>query len=301
MDDPAPVTRRDCQDGWASTLVTRRWFLRPGVAAITGAVASSACGAPLLAERSTGPEPVNASGEVVLVRLGGSVLAERGDYRVFLPPGYGLDGASRYPAVYLLHGAGDDDTQWLQIGVTGVADQMIRSGQLLPLILVLLDAGPSYGPGPGGASFEDYLADELVPDVDSRFATTSAREGRAIGGISLGGARALEAAAAVPQLFSAVGGHSPVVRNAEVQASELASAGWQIYLDVGERDPLRPGVQSLVDALARRDVPHTVRVQPGRHNRVYWTAHLIDYLSFYSAALTIDRTADPRCSRPPAS
>ncbi|HEY5533314.1 MAG TPA: alpha/beta hydrolase-fold protein, partial [Ignavibacteria bacterium] len=49
-------------------------------------------------------------------------------YAVYLPPDYETSQRS-YPVLYLLHGAGDDQTGWVQFGeVLRIADEAIKSG-----------------------------------------------------------------------------------------------------------------------------------------------------------------------------
>ena len=47
-----------------------------------------------------------------------SVLGQFRTYRVYTPPGYDAAGSTRYPVLYLLHGAGDDDRGWTSVGRT---------------------------------------------------------------------------------------------------------------------------------------------------------------------------------------
>jgi len=61
-------------------------------------------------------------------------------YAVYLPPDYETSQRS-YPVLYLLHGAGDDQSGWVQFGeVLHIADQAINSGQATPMIIVMPDA-----------------------------------------------------------------------------------------------------------------------------------------------------------------
>ena len=53
-------------------------------------------------------------------------------YAVYLPPGYETSQRS-YPVLYLLHGAGDDQTGWIQFGeVQHIADRAIAEGTATP-------------------------------------------------------------------------------------------------------------------------------------------------------------------------
>jgi enterochelin esterase-like enzyme len=222
-------------------------------------------------------------GEVEDVHLAGSSFGAHGDYTIYLPPGYGLDPERRYPVVYLLHGGSDTVSFFLELGIQEAMEEALGSGTVGPMLLVLVDGGPKFdGDGHATRSFDDYLAAELIPDVDHRWRTRAERTGRAVGGVSLGGRHALEFAAAHPSLVGAVGGHSTTVpRSPEA----LAQAKIPIYLDVGESDGLYDDDAALARQLRRLGAHVLWHPAPGQHGRPYWSAHLPDYLRFYSDAL----------------
>ena len=61
-------------------------------------------------------------------------------YAVYLPPDYESSERS-YPVLYLLHGAGDDQTGWVQFGeILHIADQSIAKGTATPMIVIMPDA-----------------------------------------------------------------------------------------------------------------------------------------------------------------
>jgi enterochelin esterase-like enzyme len=210
-----------------------------------------------------------------------------GDYSIYLPPGYGQDPQRRYPTVYLLHGGSESDSFFLELGIHEAMDAALGSGAVGPMILVLPDGGPKFtGDGHATRSFDDYVASELVPAVDRRWHTAPERTGRAIGGISLGGRHALEIAADHPSLVAAAGGHSTTVAPSPDQmAARLAAAEIPIYLDDGESDGLFAVDKALAQSLRRRGADVRWNPAEGKHARSYWTAHLPDYLRFYSDVL----------------
>jgi enterochelin esterase-like enzyme len=212
-----------------------------------------------------------------------------GDYSIYLPPGYDQDPQRRYPVVYLLHGSTDDDSFFLQLGLPEAMDTALDSGAVGPMIFVLPDGGPKFtGDGNVPTSFGDYVATELMPAVDRRWRTVPQRTGRAVGGISLGGRYAFEIARDHPSLVAAVGGHSSVVHSPDELAAKLAAADLTVYLDVGRSDPFFAEGEELALSLRRRGADVRWNPAEGKHERAYWTAHLPDYLRFYSDALGAD-------------
>ena len=88
-----------------------------------------------------------------------------------------------------------------------------------------------------------------------------------------------------PDLFGAVGGHSPAVDS--TLAGRLAPLPmWstlRVYLDVGRNDSVSPGVQAFAAALGAYGLKPAFHLYPGRHDRTYWRAHTAEYLAFYAA------------------
>jgi enterochelin esterase-like enzyme len=262
--------------------------LRRALAAVVVAMVVTGCAGPGEPPRPAMPTldgtvVTGPRGEIEHVPLTGSSFGVHGDYTVYLPPGYGEDPARRYPVLYLLHGGSDSVSFFLELGIQGDMEAGLASGVLGPMLLVLIDGGPKFtGDGRTTRSFDDYLATELIPDVDHRWRTIAERKGRAVGGVSLGGRHALEFAAAHPSLVAAAGGHSTTIpRSPEA----LAAAKIPIYLDVGESDGLYDDDAALARQLRRLDVDVRWHPAPGQHGRPYWSARLPNYLAFYSDAL----------------
>lgn len=172
----------------------------------------------------------------------------------------------------LLHGAGIDRSQWTAIGLdharTAAAQQ--RNGAA-PVVLT-----PDLPAHPSDRAEERFLAAELLTLARRCFGATDDPAKRAVGGISIGGRIALEVAARRPDLFRAVGGHSPAVHttDAERLAAALANDHAAVQLDTGDGDGFRPGTEALAAALRRRGVAVSLRIAPGGHDRRYWRRQL---------------------------
>lgn len=129
---------------------------------------------------------------------------------VYLPPGYATDGL-RYPVLYLLHGGGGDQADWLtQGGLAEVADAAAAADPSDRLIVVMPDgrSGQWFDYRDGSYLNETYVLEHLVAAVDERFTTIPTRRGRAIVGLSNGGYGAMHLAAKAPDLFVAAGSMS---------------------------------------------------------------------------------------------
>jgi enterochelin esterase-like enzyme len=143
------------------------------------------------------------------------------NYTIYLPGEYSTS-AARYRVIYLLHGRGDSMASWEP--VASLIDDMIRAGQIPPLILVLPDAPSSKRAGyyvdslfagnstlPAGEKVETALTVDLLTHVDRTYRTIANRNGRAVAGYSMGGYGALRYVLAHPYLFRAAIALSPAV------------------------------------------------------------------------------------------
>src|SRR6516164_2099369 len=105
---------------------------------------------------------------------------------VYTPPGYSKD--AKYPVLYLLHGAGGNETHWTRGGAANIIlDNLFADKKLVPMIVVMPN-GSLRGPGGGRSSaFEDDLLKDIIPYIDSHYSVKADAEHRAIAGLSMGG------------------------------------------------------------------------------------------------------------------
>ncbi len=239
---------------------------------------------PLLATATTAPAPMPAChedhGRLQVSDVESPTLARRVAYSIYLPPCYDTDAARVYPVVYLLHGASAGHTQWPDLNVAPDADTLIAQGSIAPLVVVMPDGDYELSKDYGA-----FVLRDLMPHIERTTRVVRDRQGRAIGGISFGGSLALTIALEHPDVFSAVGGHSPSVDS--TLAGRLAPTPmWnslRVYLDVGRNDSLAPSIEAFAATLEAHDLKPAFHLYPGGHDRTYWRAHTAEYLAFYAA------------------
>ncbi len=140
---------------------------------------------------------------------------------VYTPPGYDADPGKRYPVLYLQHGGGEDETGWTRQGrVNFILDNLIAAKKAVPMIVVMekgyaTRAGEGAEPKGKGfgfnfGAFEDVVLKDLIPMIDSTYRTVADREHRAIAGLSMGSAQAMQIGLSHLDTFSAVGAFSGV-------------------------------------------------------------------------------------------
>jgi enterochelin esterase-like enzyme len=144
-------------------------------------------------------------------RLDDGSLAFRSGVCIYLPPGY-EDGGLRYPVLYLLHGGFGWQEDWFVQGdAQRVFDELHAEDPANAVIVVTPDgtSGGVWQDHPSGFPLnETYLFDHVVAYVDTYLRTIPDRRGRAIAGLSNGGAGTLRLAALRPDRFAAASAQS---------------------------------------------------------------------------------------------
>jgi S-formylglutathione hydrolase FrmB len=136
---------------------------------------------------------------------------------VYRPPA-AVQGAERLPSIYMLQGFGGRLDEWLAPPVSGpttieLLDVMFASGESPPALVVFVDAYTSRGGSQflnsvGTGRYLDYVCDEVVPFVDSRYPTASAHDPRGVSGKSSGGYGAMVLSMLRPDVFGALASHA---------------------------------------------------------------------------------------------
>ena len=130
---------------------------------------------------------------------------------VYLPPGYDQS-KKHYPVIYYLHGFLDNDS--IRPNMKSILDMAIANSKIRQFILVIannytLFSGSFYSNSTLTGNWSDFEAKELVAFMDKNFRTIASRDGRGIGGHSMGGYGALKIAMMYPDIFSCVYALSP--------------------------------------------------------------------------------------------
>lgn len=230
---------------------------------------------------------LDAGGQVEYHEEPSAVLDYGLRFRVYTPPCYDQS-VERYPVLYLVHGQTYNDDQWDRLGADETASALIAAGEVAPFIIVMPYDRSSNQPSQD--PFRQAVIAELLPWVDAHYRTLAERETRAIGGLSRGASWAIHFAFNHPELFSAVGGHSPPVfqEDAPQMRSWLdempAELMPRIWLDIGERDQ-RVILNSAIwfeELLTERNIPHEWYLFSGDHSETYWSSHVEQYLRWYA-------------------
>ena len=135
--------------------------------------------APLAERVIANPRPDTAKGtwSYVPIQIG---TANR-TLGVYLPPGYDPNRAEPYKTIYLQHGSGQDQSDWLNIGsVPIIMDNLIADGETEPAVIVTTNSAYL------GGNASSNLTTTIVPFVESHYNVSKDRMDRAFAGLSMG-------------------------------------------------------------------------------------------------------------------
>src|SRR5262249_20212014 len=135
---------------------------------------------------------------------------------VYTPPGYSTD--TKYPVLFLLHGIGGDEREWMRSGHPDIIlDNLYAEKKIAPMIVVMPNgraAADDRSRGPNASSFEAFakfeqdLLDDIIPFVESNYSVKADRESRALAGLSMGGGQTLNFGLGHLDTFAYIGGFS---------------------------------------------------------------------------------------------
>lgn len=204
---------------------------------------------------------------------------------VYTPPGYSR--SKKYPVLYLLHGIGGDEKEWLRGGSPQVIlDNLYAQKKLVPMIVVLPNGRAMKDDRATGnvfdslkikafSTFERDLIGDLIPFVEKKYPVYKDREHRAVAGLSMGGGQSLNFGLGNLGTFAWVGGFSsaPNTQAPDVLVPDAAKAKAQLkllWISCGIDDNLMTFSSRTHEYLSAHDVPHIFYVEPGGHDFKVW-------------------------------
>jgi len=199
------------------------------------------------------------------------ILRQAVHYCVQLPSDYDSNGIKqpkrRYPALYFLHGLGQNEQTLFNTGGWNLIEDLRRQHRISDFLIVAPEGRRSFYINSVDNSFRysDFFLQEFMPFIESRYRVLHSRSGRAITGVSMGGYGALRFAFAHPELFSAVSAQSPALITQtpqEIDATERSGTPLGHLLGVAFGEPVNVPhwKENSVFNLAKRDTPSLRRL-----------------------------------------
>ncbi|MAC25045.1 MAG: carbohydrate esterase [Sandaracinus sp.] len=189
--------------------------------------------------------------------MGGAQLS----YSVYTPPGFRED--ERLPLVVFLHGGGDDPAVFDRHGLSARFDAAYREGRLPRAVLMFPQGDNGFWMNwhDGTRHYQDWVVDELLPEVVRRYHTQPCPQGCHVMGVSMGGHGALRFALDRPEAFRSVSALSGPIFDTEQMLDFTNNRLYSILIPThrifGPPDPARVRDEDL---FLRWDDPEDVRL-----------------------------------------
>lgn len=255
--------------------------------------------------------------EVLSAEVKSPALGRALTYNVYLPTGYAENTNVRYPVMYLLHGNGGNRNDWHVKGkMQSTVDELVAKGQIPSAIFIMPDANTNWYVDLK-EKMETAFIEDLMPHVEKTYRTINAREGRVIGGLSMGGYGAVRFVLKYPEKFQAAALLSPAIYNPEPPADSSArhvkvfaepntdgaysKNVWQqynypalmdaflakgikvpMYINSGDDDEfaIEADATLLYSQLRKAKQPAELRIVNGKHEWMVWETTLGDSLKY---------------------
>lgn len=200
---------------------------------------------------------------------------------VYTPPAYEQDTSRVYPTLYLQHGVCEDETSWLWSGKANfILDNLIAEGKAQEMIVVMnsgyafkKDENPVFYPG----DFDSELVYDCIPFMERNFRVKKDRSGRAIAGLSLGGAQAGLTAQLHPDMFGYLGLFSGASSEGLEKMARDGIQFAEIFLSSGIYEGMSKRLDCLAEKLRNTGSNVTVRTYEGYHEWSPWRHSLCDF------------------------
>jgi enterochelin esterase family protein len=234
-------------------------------------------------------------GTVAEVRYYSAELGKWRRMHVYTPPGFGM-AQKRYPVLYLLHGAFDNDASWSTVGrEADIVDNLIAEGRAEPMLVVM----PAGHTGPfdraSGLGIDQFVREferDIRPFVERSYPVRTGPKSTAIAGLSMGGAQTLEIAIKHLKDFGYVGvfssgvlggnGASAVddwgVKNAAQLDDKAARSSLALlWFSTGKDDFLLPTTKATVALFEQHGFKPTFKESTGGHTWINWRDYLHEF------------------------
>lgn len=230
-------------------------------------------------------------GRIELVEYKSTHVGTTRKCSVYLPPKY--DATKKYSVLYLLHGIGGDEFEWVNGGAPlNIMDNLYADNKVEPMIVVMPNGraqendraeGNVYAAAPAFENFEGDLLKDLIPFIESKYSVYTDKLHRALAGLSMGGGQSLNFGLGHMDVFAYVGGFSsaPNTRPANVLIPDVAATKEQnklLWMVCGSEDGLMFSSANLKAFCEKNDIPCTLINYPSEgHNFVVWKYGLFNF------------------------
>ena len=207
---------------------------------------------------------------------------------VYLPPEYSED--KKYPVLYLLHGIGGTEDEWMGGSPNEIISNLIASGEAKEMIVVIPNIRASADDGAGGDVFSEKnikafdnfindLRDCLMPYVEENYSVLTGRENTAIAGLSMGGRESLYIGFEMQDTFGYIGAFSPAPGlESPLAVADGKKAPFYVCVMTGDNDTVvYENPENYHKKLEGNKVEHEWYIVPGGHEMNVWKIGLYNF------------------------
>lgn len=221
-------------------------------------------------------------GKVETVEYDSKSVGNKRKMLVYTPPGF--DDKQKFSVLYLLHGIGGTEREWIDSGSFNVIlDNLYAEGKIKPMIVVTPNGraqandraeGDVFKTAPAFGVFDQDLFGSVIPYIEGHYPVIADREHRALAGLSMGGGQSLDFGMLNTDKFAYVGGFSSAPNTfpadkltAEPDKLKTLKVLW---VSCGDQDGLIGISQRVHKSLKDKGVPHIWHVDSGPHSWPVW-------------------------------
>lgn len=223
---------------------------------------------------------------------------------IITPVNYSKD--KTYPVLYLLHGIGGTEDEWLYGGANNIIGNLIKSGKAQEMIVVIPNIRASKNDGvPSNAlsaeniaAFDNFINDlrgDLMPFIAQNYSIKTGPQNTAIAGLSMGGRESLFIGFSMLDTFGYIGAFSPApgllpdkglnypgqFRESAFTIPQGANVPKVVLICNGNTDSVVGTVPTYYhDTLVENNVKHFWYTMNGDHNFGVWNNGLYHFCQY---------------------
>lgn len=221
--------------------------------------------------------------------------------KVIFPPYY--DSNKKYPVLYLFHGIGGSENEWLGGNPNEIVNNLVAEGKAKEMIIVIpnirarhdsIKKEPEFFSVEHFREFDNFLNDmrnDLKPFIEENYPVRKGRDNQAVAGLSMGGRAALHVGINMIEDFAYIGALTPAVgvlpydlenglfKNEDLTLPDKYKKNTLILIEKGNKDGVVgdwPDEYSKV--LWTNGVNHVYYVTDGGHDFNVWKNGLYNFV-----------------------
>jgi len=203
---------------------------------------------------------------------------------IWTPAGYNL-GKEKLPVFYLIHGGGDSDMAWPNVGRAGfIMDNLIADGKAKRMIVVMPDGGIDT------KVFAEDLKNNIIPYIEANYNVYTDANNRALAGLSMGGLEVMDSFMAYPDMFGYINvmssgwfaNNKAMYEAGDKRLGEIApvlskTVKYLIFTQGGPEDIAYANGKEMLKVFDKHNIKYEFSEMPGGHSWYVWRYDLMNF------------------------